>query len=239
MMLSQALMNEAQRLGAINRPMVYPIVPKANIKSLKPLSKSIIAAAKRLTFRSFPKPAGYDPKAIKYQNSEGFFPDPWTGTGGVHDGQSYEIARFKVKTNEVGIIRGIWQYVASIGAPSNIVSLASPYDPCWGDTYAGAPIDIRWYFTLSQNPPIDYWDGASIGRPGTPYVDLPVLNRLSFPWGCPPSMFLVVQSGFTLRMFVEAMTNTSNLDRIGGRMWGYTQPDHSDPAIHNVRHGWT
>ena len=235
----QALIKEAQRLGLAKTQSIYPQRPGNQIPPLPQASKAAIAAARKIRV-SEPSytPASNDPNAIKYQDDASYYPDPYTGPNVIRSGTAYELARFVAGHREVGIVRGVWQYAMFAGS-SGYITTASPYDPCWQDYLTTPPIDMRWHLMLSQNPRSDYWVGSSSSTPGSPHIDMPYMKKIRFPWGCPPSMFLLVPSGFTLRLFVDILSVGEQPDRVGGRIWGYTQPEHTQTAIQNVRHGWT
>lgn len=241
-MSQQTFLNELQRLNVVNSDSFTIDLPKNNIPSLPSASKSIIAAGLKMPVpECYKPPASYDYQQIKYQDDAHFYPVVYvTGHASIIYPEAYEVARFVVGHREVGIVRGIWQYLMIEGTPS-AVNTAAPWDPCWADYINVAPdqMDLRWHLIMSQSPRRAYWNGNYIGTPGVPNTELPVLKSVRFPWGCPPNMFLIIPSGFTLRLVVETRNNGTQPDRVGGRIWGYTQPEHTATALHNVRHGWT
>jgi hypothetical protein len=154
-------------------------------------------------------------------------------------GTCYEVARFIVAPDEVGIVRKVGTYAAIFDDP-DIVQL-NPLDP-WALQRAG--VEGLWFVRLWQNT-FGPMPAPDVGIPfaqigGYPFPELPNWQDNRFQWGRLNSeVFWLVPSNHALRLYFWYLIDDSNILReIGGRLVGFTQPIETLPAAKNVLYAW-
>ena len=152
---------------------------------------------------------------------------------------SYELARFKTRPGEFGIIRLLWTFLECIGCGGgNGDSPANPLSP-------RAFLDLNYncfFYLRSSNytPPISLEPLAP--RPGWPMfpagLGLNLWRDYRFAWGLPVNLvFLVVPPDTNVHLFFNS-GNKDEVDVVGVRLQGYTQPRLRKDVAENAKHGW-
>lgn len=151
--------------------------------------------------------------------------------------ENYEVARFYVPWGRIGIVRQCWQWLQI--ADATIPPLAGPYDAIYHARGAGGPASIVWKLRLSSGellgPKLTLTTGLI--ETGYGFPELPRFSQIRFPWGSNAPVFWMVPEDTTLSLFCDIVSGKDEVQSIGGRLAGYTQPI-SSYSQHNTRHGW-
>jgi hypothetical protein len=161
-----------------------------------------------------------------------------------------ELARITAGRGRIGVVTRLWQW-AETDSPevSYAAGCGSHFDPCALWRYG---ITVRYHLRLYQcneSNPGQWWRGDDDAIPGFPYPGLPILDDLTYPWGSPDDMYIVVDEGMSLRLFAElvdikkdptgpilmATQPLANLSGVGGKLSGYTLPASTHEALRIVR----
>lgn len=177
-----------------------------------------------------------DTRRLQYQDSTQL----WT-RGNFVDNRAWEIARFIVMPDEVGIVRQCETFLdIQEGSPSEHVYL-DPTDP---RAHLRHGVNVTWFLRLYQGTfqPLPPWDNnappASIM--GYPFPELAFWNDARFIWhGAKNEVFWLVPSNHVLRLYVLINSVQQNvLKEIYGRLKGTTQPIRVEASFRNVCYDW-
>lgn len=185
-----------------------------------------------------------DTVSQKYQEALYRLWDP--GTFNLPPNQAIEVARFRARIGEVGVVKGIWTHAEyEFELPPPPAPLFPPgtgsamFDPL---AMLRAGIRIVYHLRLQQREPNierPWWAGFWAGIPGTAFQELPYWADQRFGWGVGEGgVFWLVPGGFDLKLIVQGVTNSDLVTGLLCRMWGYTQPHMRLDTRHNMRHGW-
>jgi len=185
-----------------------------------------------------------DTRAQEYQDSSFFIKnDPQTTPFLAF--QAYEIARFVTKHNTAGAVKLVWTYAEVAGEdPGSIVQLD------WLDPFAvqramNMQMDLGWFVRLVQgnfeNEIPAPWFGPYWQAPGYGTARLQDWTDYRFQWGrATDETFLLVPENHALSLFVRfGAAVDRRLNRVGGRLVGYTQPARCKSAGYNVSHNYS
>lgn len=177
-----------------------------------------------------------DTRAQFYQDSSHFW------DSGIVAGNAYECARFKASPDQSGVVKLIWTYIEIYDEAATPPYV--PLDP--GDPFAPQKwgVNIRWHLRNWQGtfkPMTPFFAGPTPNMPGYGYGNLPYWSDQRYVWGRTAAIaFFLVPASFALRLFAEVvfLDVDVSLNRIGGRLIGYTQPIDVLAAGENVKYGW-
>jgi hypothetical protein len=156
-----------------------------------------------------------------------------------------ELSRVTVPEDSVGYLVNIEQYVASrFGEiyPTNSQYWGSPYN----ETVGGLN-DLRWYLRLRQNEQVTDPNPFLLGNinipnhqralPGTPYIDLPVIDGLWYPASKQNAFRSIIPSGYTLSLIVWIPETSMSVYQwvCAGRLTAQVQTELCNEALVNTR----
>ena len=184
---------------------------------------------------------GFDPVMQEYQEAIG-----QSYVGPLNIGWVYELARFRVLPNSVGIVKHMWCYVDQDDQEIPTTELSdrngggTTFDPF---SIVKSGLNVRYRLQLWQKPASQadpaFFAGPLGNMPGTTYTKQPPWTDNRFPWGIPNPVHFVIPGGFYLRLFLETVDATArNVANLAGRMWGFTQPRGREETSRAVREGW-
>lgn len=178
----------------------------------------------------------------------------WTYSDTSFNNKAFEISRFIVPKNRVGIVRSI-----QTGLGFQDTTPASQNVPRWprgdafwhrrslGDNYGD--FDCDWMLRTEtmnseNNDPKTYrvvdYDGCSALKvPGLPFSKLPFWQEMAFLWGSDHGVFWIIPENTILSLWVGNPNNTGGYVRyVQGMLKGYTQPQGSPITFENLTKAW-
>lgn len=193
--------------------------------------------------------AGHDHSSIRWLDSHRIL---WASRiPEIFENQkSVELARITAGRGRIAVVTRLWQWAEVDSVDSAYAAgCGSHFDPCALWRYNVA---VRFHLRLYQcgdSNPGQWWQGNDGAIPGYPYPGLPILDDLTYPWGSPDDLYIVVDEGMSLRLFAEfvdikmdpnrpvlmATQPLANLGGIGGKLSGHTLPASTDEALRIVR----
>lgn len=185
---------------------------------------------------------GLDTRAQQYQDNWHFIDTGYQFI--IQPGIVFEVSRFLTGPQRTGIVKNIWTFQQIWETFYLAPIVLDPGNPFSAQQYGA---EVRWHLRLYPGPvSSEYWQGSFLDIPGSGYNRLPNWTDNRFSWGqpTPQDVFFIVPSNFSLRLFVEvvaisiSVTQAPYLNKIGGRLVGYTQPNDVFAIGQNVRHGW-
>lgn len=253
---------EAEKLGLIkwNSPKTKISVgwdPWIAPVEADPLALAVGASAP--TPRPF-KVASYSPGAAvdaryqRFQDNEKFI-ELETLEPQVVAGDAFELARFRCRSDELGVIEGLWQWLQIfpiVPQPARHLSLMpAPQNSLQRNPYFAQAynVQVRWYIRLTQtgSTPLSdtYWTGNiapdGTGLPGFAWSDCYNYQfpEIKWAWGFGGDSFrMKVPPGFVVRVFVHLINYNLEAIRpvtIGARIWGWRQGLNTPEAEYNQR----
>lgn len=150
-----------------------------------------------------------------------------------------EVARFRVPRGNVGVVKGIDQYLSSVTLQGETIHSLSPV---WGDPFTTLSEPGEWHFRLSalNRVPIPWFDAMAIQRlPGYSYPDLPVSRGLWWPAGSSSAhnIHLLIPEERLLRLFYVNQNPEVRI-HVSALLRGYIQASMSAQAVSNIRQNW-
>jgi hypothetical protein len=157
------------------------------------------------------------------------------------DALPYELARFYVPDNRIGIIKTI------------------ETDMAWDDPNIQWPrgdslfmtredVDVTWHLrleSLDPKSPVDPYSYRELippqfDLPGVPYPSLPHWDDMRFLWGTYCPVFMVIPPNTLMSLWIWFSATSCNLPlrNIGGRFTGCLQAQSSMRTYRNVTMGW-
>jgi hypothetical protein len=154
----------------------------------------------------------------------------------------YELARFVVPENQIGIVKTI------------------ETDMTWEDPTTTWPrgdciyherfdVNVKWYLKVESfdvGNPVDPYSyrgpliPPEVQIPGTPFGPLPVWREMRFMWGHYNPVFFVLPPNTLLSLWIEFQVGSCNipLRSVSGRFTGMLQAQDNMKAFRNVTTGW-
>lgn len=150
-----------------------------------------------------------------------------------------EVARFRVPRGNVGVVKGIDQFLSHVTLQGETIHSLSPV---WGDPFTSLSAPGEWHFRLSNinRFPTPWFDATNLQRlPGYPYPDLPVSRGLWWPAGSSSAqnLHLLIPEERLFRVFYVNDAPDVRI-HVGALIRGYIQSSMSLQAISNIRSNW-
>lgn len=163
-------------------------------------------------------------------------------TEDFNENWAYELARFQVGVNEVGIVKYCGTFLEILDTPVGVPVELQPLDP-FTISYNGveAQFILRLDHGTAETFDPDPYVGVDYGVTGYGFNKLPRWSDYRFCWNWTGNhvnwiiprrhalrLYLVLKPGGEVRLMNKAL----------GRLMGYTQPAASFSAVRNVERGW-
>lgn len=144
-----------------------------------------------------------------------------------------ELARVSIPKDAVGVVVGLWQWLAS--------PVASMVHGPWAYRALGAQVLVRWSLVLEDKAPDDRAlrriEGAEAEPPRGRLPPYGALEDLRFPWGHELAIKVFAPERSTVSLWARVVAPGGELRQVGGRLWGYTQHGKSPAAYQNLARG--
>lgn len=156
------------------------------------------------------------------------------------DGFAYELARFQSGIDQVAIVKYIATFVDILDGPGGVPLVPDPFDPFW---IQNSGLHAHFILRLEQGDQNYFnrapWTGPINHIPGYGYGQLPRWNDYRFIWGRTANdVWFLVPRRHALRLYLAADSRSVLINRIMGRLQGFSQPTSNLAAMWNVKHGW-
>lgn len=172
------------------------------------------------TFKQFYRDEGYDHQ------------------GPFENNTVYELARFHAGIDEVGIVKYCGTYIDLIDAETTFERIINPfYVQDIGATYQFLlRLDQGVVNTFPATPFVGNFQ--SVTGYGFPRLAFWSDQRFAWNW-FGNEVYWIIPRRHALRLYLRILNGREFMNRILGRLMGYTQPAASLAAMQNVEHGWT
>ncbi len=161
------------------------------------------------------------PDAVRMFDQVGFVRPPRAPT-------SLELCRVQVPKDSIGVVTLLWQHVAT------------PVGPVTGPVLEAPDFDVLWSLVVEDQPPKSR-ELRRFPNQDPPSYRLPPYGSfgdLRYLWGTTERLKLFVPERTTLSLWVQVSSPGGEIQRVGGRLSGYTQLGQSAHAVGNMVRGW-